>query len=133
MKIYNRRFSLYISAFIIFLFCPASVFVYGQTEPAKPAPTPQNQITADENIKLNIVQERITEKNFERSTDVALTDASRGNLRVEVGVGVRAESIDVILRGIFGNVRFRASLESLRQRIERPPPTQMQNSNAPPR
>lgn len=131
MKIYNRKILLIASTFTVFFFCFAVISVHGQTEPSKPVPTPQTQIKADEKIELNIVRERITENKFSRSTDVALVDDSRGNLRVEVGVGVRAESIDVILRGIFGRVRFRASLESLKQRIERLAPIETPKQNAP--
>ncbi len=80
---------------------------------------PANQATANENFELNIASDRITETNFARSTAVELTQTTSGNVRLEVGVGVRAERIDVILRGITGRVTFRGSLESIRRRIER--------------
>ena len=117
MSFRNRHSLISILAFSVFLFCFTTA-VFGQTEPDKPISKSANQITANENFELNITQDRITEANFARSTKVELTDSNRGGLRVEVGVGVRAEKIDVNLRGIFGSVRFRASLESLRQRIE---------------
>lgn len=97
-----------------------SLLASAQTLPANQTATaPQNQITADENFELNIVQDRITETNFQRSTSVELKDESRGNLRVEAGAGVRAEQISVFLRGITGRVTFRASLEPILKRIER--------------
>jgi hypothetical protein len=108
----------------LFLF---ALSAFAQTAPDKTvkpiAEKPPNQTSADENFQLNISQERITETNFARSTNVELSNSNRGGLRVEVGVGVRAESIDVVLRGIFGNVRFRGSLEILRQRVEQLPLT----------
>lgn len=116
-KIYKSKLTV-----LSLMFCGLYILsgnIYGQT--ANPAPSPsnnQNQVTADENFELNITQKRITETDFARSTDVKLSNAESGGLRVEVGVGVRAESIDVIMRGIYGRVRFRASLESLRQKIE---------------
>ncbi len=79
----------------------------------------QNQITANENFELNIVQDRITEAKFERSTSVELKNESYGSLRVEAGAGVRGEQVNVFLRGITGRVTFRASLEPLQKRIER--------------
>lgn len=73
----------------------------------------------NEDFELNITEERITETNFERSTAVELNDNSQGNLTVKVGAGVSAEKIDVILRGIYGRVHFRASLAPILERIER--------------
>lgn len=110
----DRKPLFFIVALIIFSVTCAC----GQTQPEKNVPDSANQITADKNFELNIPEDRIVESDFKRSTNVELTSANRGGLRVEVGVGVRAESIVVTLRGIFGHVRFRASLESLRQKIE---------------
>lgn len=82
------------------------------------AQTVENQTKVNENFELNIVQERITETNFTRSTDVRLSNENESGVKLEVGVGVQAEQINILLRGIFGRVNFRASLESIRQRIE---------------
>lgn len=120
MKINRLTHSIFI---LLFTFALA----FGQTPPPETAAPQNNQTTADENFELNITSERITETNFERSTNVELNN--RNGLRVEVGVGVRAERIDVLLRGIFGSVRFRASLESIKNRLEQTP----QNSTVPPR
>lgn len=78
-----------------------------------------NQITAEENFELNISGERITETNFVRSTDVALNEPARANLRLNVGVAVRADRIDVSLRGVSGRVRFRGSLETVKRKLEK--------------
>ena len=70
----------------------------------------------DEDFELNITERRITETDFVRSTRAEL---SAENIRLQVGVGAEARRIDVILRGVTGRVRFRASLEQIRQRIAR--------------
>lgn len=78
----------------------------------------QDKTTADENFTLNIKDERITETNFERSTAVEVGDNTNG-VSVRVGVSVGAENITLTLRGITGNVRFRASLEKITRLIQR--------------
>ena len=75
-----------------------------------------SQITADESFELNISSERITETNFERSTAVSI---GTGQLNVYAGAAASATRIDVSLIGITGSVRFKASLEPLRDRIDR--------------
>jgi hypothetical protein len=129
IKIFRRKFTMIFC--IGFLTGISVLSADAQTAPAKPASQTVNQATANEDFELNIVQERITETNFARSTSVELSNNNRGGLRVEVGVGVRAEQVDILLRGIYGRVRFRASLESLRQRIEQLQTLTTQNSIAP--
>ena len=73
----------------------------------------QNQISADESFELNIAQDQITEAVFERATSVGITNSG---LNVRVGAGVGARRIVLLLNGIYGRVRFRASLEPLRRR-----------------
>ena len=80
----------------------------------------QNQIapasdTANEDFELNIDEKRTTETNYKRSTNVEINAA---NVSVGVGAAVSAQKIDLLLRGVTGRVRFRASLEALRRRIE---------------
>jgi hypothetical protein len=68
--------------------------------------------TASEEFDLNIVERRITETDFEASTEVASDGGGAGRgLDLRVGALVRASSIDVLLRNVQGRVRFRASLE----------------------
>lgn len=82
-------------------------------------------VETDENFVLNITEERLTEIGYERSTAVEVRGAD--GLAVGAGAFVRAGTINILLRGITGNVSFRASLESIRQRVEslteRRPPT----------
>lgn len=112
MNLQNLKRIVSVSAFAaVFCISPTA-----QTTDRTAAPAAQS--TADENFELNIVNERITETNFARSTAVELTGETPGNVRLVVGVGVRAERIDVLLRGITGRVTFRGSLDALRQRIE---------------
>jgi hypothetical protein len=96
-----QRFGLFVLFFLAFA-CAADA---------------QDKTRADENFTLNINEERITESNYERSTQVETGDDKTG-VTVRVGVSVRAQNITLTLRGITGNVRFRASLEKIRSRIQ---------------
>lgn len=96
--------SFLVAAMIIFAGSAA-----GQTEPVDP-------LSVDENFELNIGESREVEQFYERSTSVYIDTA---NLSVRVGAEVRAQRIDILLRGVTGRVRFRASLESLQHLIER--------------
>jgi outer membrane biogenesis lipoprotein LolB len=73
--------------------------------------------TADDNYTLNITDERVVETNYERSTRVDVADDKIG-VSVRVGAEVSAETITLTLRGITGNVRFRASLEKINRLIQ---------------
>ena len=77
--------------------------------------------TANEDYELKIGESRKTETDYVRSTAVAV---NQSNVSVGVGAEVRARQIDVLLRGVTGRVRFRASLESLRRRLEQVPQQQ---------
>ena len=77
----------------------------------------QDDNQLDETINLNITQERVTETNYERSTEVKIGDAET-KVSVRVGASVSAQTITINLRGITGNGRFRASLEKITQRIQ---------------
>lgn len=80
--------------------------------------------TADESFELNINDSRTTESDYRRATSVEINEA---NVSVGVGVSVRAQKIDLTLRGVTGTVRFRASLEAIRRRIEQANQTRPQN------
>ncbi|MBA3240363.1 MAG: hypothetical protein H0T60_03970 [Acidobacteria bacterium] len=68
--------------------------------------------TASEDFELNIGDRRITENDFEASTEVASGAEGEGRgLDLRVGVMVRASQIDVLLRNVQGRVRFRANLD----------------------
>lgn len=111
MKFYSTKRIASVSAFAAVFFISVTAQTTGQT--AAPAAESIN-----ETFELNIASERITETNFSRSTAVELTGQTPANVRLEVGVGVRADRIDVLLRGVFGRVTFRGSLDTLRRRIE---------------
>ena len=96
------------------------------------APPPQARANADEDFELNIGERRITEENFEASTEAEVGDGGGGGGRgvnLRVGVAVGAEQIDVLLRNVRGRVRFRASLDDvlrrlgLQRRADAPTPT----------
>lgn len=73
------------------------------------------QTVTDETFTLKIVESRVSEANYERSTQVELDEKA---VEVRVGATVRAQNIVITLRGVTGNVRFRASLEKIRRLLE---------------
>jgi hypothetical protein len=96
----------------------------GQTEAtAQPVPPQQAETknlartTADETFELNITERRITRSNFEASTSVEAGEESARGLRLRIGVEVGASEIDLLLRNVRGQVRFRATLERVLDRI----------------
>lgn len=106
----------------ISLFCLAAT-ASAQTVPnsgarVTNAPLPTDT-TADENYELNIVRRRIVESPFERSADLSLNDAQRTGIQLQVGFNVLAQQSAISLRGVFGNVRFRGSLEPLKNILAR--------------
>lgn len=77
----------------------------------------EDQTTADENFKLNITDKKTTETNYESRVELKLNHKSRPQISVNVGAAVRAEQITVTLKNIFGDVRFRGSLEKILNQI----------------
>ncbi len=95
---------------LITVLCPA--LASAQTNAPAPVAPQTDTTTANEDFNLNIAERRITERDFEASTEVASGDAGAGRrFDLRVGALVRADSIDVLLRNVQGRVRFRASLE----------------------
>jgi hypothetical protein len=75
--------------------------------------------TSDESFSLNISESRTSETNYERSTQIEFGGVQNGPaVEVHVGATVRAQNIVITLRGITGDVRFRASLEKIRRLIQ---------------
>ena len=87
-----------------------------QEKPAINAPARPN---VDETFDLNIDVRQITRENYEASTSVSTDNDSRLNL--QVGVGLAAGRIDVLLRNVRGRVRFRGSLDRVLEMIDRRP------------
>jgi hypothetical protein len=86
--------------------------------------------SADENFRLNISESRVSESNYERSTSVEVSSNNRQNaVFVRVGATATAEKIAIVLRGVKGDVRFRASLDALRRRIVRPAEPAVKSDN----
>ncbi len=72
---------------------------------------------ADENFQLDIQSRRITENNYQASTALeTVADNTRG-VDLRVGVFLNATRIDVNLRNVRGQVRFRGSLDSVLERL----------------
>ncbi|HKP45013.1 MAG TPA: hypothetical protein VJT50_00310 [Pyrinomonadaceae bacterium] len=67
----------------------------------------------NETFQLNIPERHINERNYDVATAVELATGDRNDLRVRVGVGLHADTIDVRLRNVTGTVRFRGSLQRI--------------------
>lgn len=93
----------------------ALVFLLGATPlaVAQTAPPQDPRVAADETFDLNIPERHITEKDFQASTSLEIATGNAKDIKVQVGVSVRASEIDVTLRNVTGRVRFRGSLQSI--------------------
>lgn len=122
------RRTLFQATVAIFLLSACASLVAAQESAAStPPPAPdrqQNAATdstgrtqADENFELNITEKRITERDYTASTSVEAGEESARGLRLRVGVELGASEIDVLLRNVRGNVRFRATLERVLDRL----------------
>ena len=103
-----------------FILCAGFVLATAQESgnaPRAPQSSDAARTEADETFDLNITERRITERDFEASTSVEAGDESARGLRLKIGVAVGAEEIDVLLRNVRGQVRFRASLERVLERL----------------
>lgn len=72
---------------------------------------------ADERFELNIAERRIVERDYHASTAVEIGHADERGVNLRVGVAVTAQNITVQLRNVRGEVRFRATLDPILQRI----------------
>jgi len=108
--------------FLLALFATLSGAASAQSSDASnreqtPAPQSEARTSADETFDLDISERHIVEKGFEASTSVEAGEESARGLRLRIGVGIGADSIDVRLHGVRGRVRFRATLAPLLDRI----------------
>ena len=115
---------------VLLLIVSASELLTFSQNPVDKSPRPQSiaevpvspsrlGTDADETFELNIDERRFTKTDFEASTAVD-TDGAR-NVNVAVGVSLTASRIDVLLRNVRGNVRFRATLDRILEVIGRRP------------
>ncbi|HKP46749.1 MAG TPA: hypothetical protein VJT50_09125 [Pyrinomonadaceae bacterium] len=95
----------------IALFLGATASTAAAQNPAPPSAGTQTE--ADETFELNIAERHIQEKDFQASTALEIATGHQKDIRVQVGVSVRASSIDVTLRNVTGKVRFRGSLQTI--------------------
>ena len=100
--------------------------VCGASQQRIPPPAePVQRALADDTFELKIVERRITENDFFAATSVGFVGHEGTNLSMNVGVEVRAEKIDVLMRNVTGTVRFRGSIQRivdlLNSRPARPP------------
>ncbi len=73
--------------------------------------------SADERFELNIAERRIVERDYHASTAVEIGNADERGVNLRVGVSVTAQTISVRLLNVRGEVRFRATLDTVLQRI----------------
>ena len=111
------------AAALSFLLVAACASASAQAPAVAPAPaaaptpsTAQTGATADEDFELNIDTRRISEKDFQAETEVEAGGA--GGLHLKVGAALRASDIELVLTGVRGRVRFRASLARLQRLFE---------------
>ena len=102
---------------------PVAVPPSGRVQNEKPATQPRDQTSVDETFDLNITERRITQDDFAASTRVGTEPGAEG-INLQIGVGVSADRIDVLLRNVRGQVRFRGTLQRVLVAIEsrRPAP-----------
>jgi hypothetical protein len=99
------------------LFAAWPILIMGQNKlPVSASKNTQGKAAGEQNFRTNVdetfdldIDERtFTRENFEASTSVA-TDPS-GGLDLQIGVALSAGRIDVLLRNVRGQVRFRGTL-----------------------
>jgi hypothetical protein len=75
-----------------------------------------------ESYELDISETRIHRSGFQAGSNVVI-DPGDGGIRIQVGAGVSARAIDVILRNVHGTVRFRADTSRLHHAVRSAAPT----------
>lgn len=112
----SRTFCVCLMLLASAVYAEAQTRTAARTQEPSPRQGAESRTNADEDFELNITERRITEANFEASTEVEIGGAGERGVNLKVGVAVGAESIDVLLRNVRGRVRFRASLEPVLRR-----------------
>src|SRR5687767_6346865 len=104
-------------AFLLLVFISSASVSFGQNTDPKPKPSvPVPVITsplgtsADETFILDIDERRFVKENFEVGTAVD-TGPGSSQVSVRIGVSLTAGRIEVLLRNVQGNVRFRGGLD----------------------
>jgi hypothetical protein len=111
-----NRFTAQNSCFLILFFLVLAYTASGQE--TRKNISADKPVSADESFTLNITESRTSETNYERSTRVEVGRRDESAVFVGVGAAVQAQKIVITLRGITGDVRFRASLEKIRRLLE---------------
>lgn len=107
-----KKFSF--TVFLFLLIFAANAFGQQQTN--------DDQTTADENFKVNITDKRVVETDYESKVELNVNSENRPAVSVNVGAAVRAGQITLTLKNIFGDVRFRGSLEKITNQLNLPRP-----------
>ncbi len=120
-----NRFLL-LAACVLLTFVAASQTTFAQNANGNDAVVQRTQTTtarsaeqtnANENFELDIASRRITENNYQASTAIETNADNTRGVNLRVGVFLNANRIDVSLRNVRGQVRFRGSLERVLERL----------------
>jgi hypothetical protein len=99
------------------IFISATIASAQTDSSAPPTARTSSRTSADETFDLNITERRITEHDFAASTTVEVGEETASGLMLRVGVAVGAEEINLLLRNVRGQVRFRATLDRVLERL----------------
>lgn len=86
---------------------------------------PDSPPPATETYDIHISEKRIHRPGFQAGSNLVV-DPGDGSIRIQVGAGVSARSIDIVLRNVHGTVRFRADTSRLDAVRSTPPPLPQQ-------
>jgi hypothetical protein len=93
----------------------AAISIAAQDQPRdQEVATPQSsQVQANELFNIDVKEKRITEKDYRASTALEIGSKDPNVMRVQVGVALYAQTIDVVLYNVAGSVRFRGTLQRI--------------------
>ncbi len=105
----------------LFVFLLSSLLFVSNASGQQPTP---DKTTADENFTVNIAEKKVVETDYESKVELSANSESNSAVSVNIGAAVRAEKITLMLKNIFGDVRFRGSLEKITNQLNLPRPPQ---------
>jgi hypothetical protein len=96
--------------------------------PPPPRPEPAGTVEAR---PLDLAQREITEENFQASRALRLQSGDGAAISVDAGATVAARRIQLTLRNVKGDYRFRARLDAIHQRLQAVPDPEESGTPAP--
>ena len=92
----------------------AIAVLFAQAAPPPPPP-------ASETFELDIAERRIHRPDLHAGSSLRI-EPGQGGIRIQIGAGLSARAIDVLLRNVHGTVRFRADTSRLDAALSTAPP-----------